>query len=129
MPSPRETVLQFCDHASRDREGLREAIRRWFTPATVWVNTGLAETTGPDEAIALVDELERTMGIASIRIELLAIAETGGKVLTERIDVMLDARGNELSRGPVMGIFEIADGRIAAWREYFDSAKAVARDG
>jgi limonene-1,2-epoxide hydrolase len=22
---------------------------------------------------------------------------------------------------PVMGIFEIADGRIAAWRDYFDT--------
>ena len=39
-------------------------------------------------------------------------------VLTERVDVFVLAdRTIEL---PVMGAFEVRDGRIAAWRDYLD---------
>lgn len=124
---PTQSVIDFCNAASQGREGLRDAIRRWFTSRTVWVNVGLAETTGIEEAIALADQLEQTMGIASIRIEMLAIAAVGDKVLTERIDEMIAGDGSMMHRDPVMGIFEIEAGKIAAWRDYFDSASAVAR--
>jgi limonene-1,2-epoxide hydrolase len=52
--------------------------------------------------------------------KLLAIAESGNQVLTERID---DFRigGRDVSL-PVMGIFEIEDDLIRAWRDYFDMA-------
>jgi limonene-1,2-epoxide hydrolase len=39
-------------------------------------------------------------------------------VLTERVDVFVTGeRSIEL---PVMGTFEIVDGRISSWRDYFD---------
>jgi limonene-1,2-epoxide hydrolase len=48
-------------------------------------------------------------------------------VLTERIDNMLDAAGKVLLPAAVAGIFEIdGNGKIAAWRDYFDSAGAMA---
>lgn len=50
--------------------------------------------------------------------KLLAIAETGHKVLTERIDDF-GIGGRDVSL-PLMGIFEIEDGLIRAWRDYFD---------
>jgi limonene-1,2-epoxide hydrolase len=50
--------------------------------------------------------------------KLLAIAETGNKVLTERIDAF-GIGGRDVSL-PLMGIFEIEDGLIRAWRDYFD---------
>ncbi|SMB41637.1 conserved hypothetical protein [Serratia proteamaculans] len=53
------------------------AIQRWFTPSTVWVNEGVAITTGIDEAFALTDVLEKTVGIATVRIEMLTIAADG----------------------------------------------------
>jgi len=46
------------------------------------------------------------------------IASSGSVVLTERIDRF--ARGEDRIVVPVMGAFEVADGRIAAWRDYFD---------
>ncbi len=48
-----------------------------------------------------------------------AVAETAdGKVLTERIDRFhIGGKWIEL---PVMGTFEFVDGRISAWRDYFD---------
>jgi limonene-1,2-epoxide hydrolase len=39
-------------------------------------------------------------------------------VLTERVDVFTTPTATiEL---PVMGTFEVVDGKIAAWRDYFD---------
>jgi limonene-1,2-epoxide hydrolase len=46
------------------------------------------------------------------------LAATGDVVLTERVDVFTTAEKSiEL---PVMGAFEVRDGKIAAWRDYFD---------
>jgi len=51
---------------------------------------------------------------------ILHIAENGPVVMTERVDNMQLA-GKPISL-PVMGIFEIENGRIQAWRDYFDLA-------
>ena len=52
----------------------------------------------------------------------LAVAETGGKVLTERLDHVLGPDGQPAVTIPVMGIFEVEGGRITSWRDYFDTA-------
>ena len=41
--------------------------------------------------------------------------------MNERTDVMRRKDGGEIPL-PVMGVFEVVDGRIAAWRDYFDMA-------
>ena len=52
--------------------------------------------------------------------EVKQIAASGDVVLTERVDRFIGAEKTvEL---PVMGAFEIEDGKIAAWRDYFDMA-------
>jgi limonene-1,2-epoxide hydrolase len=50
--------------------------------------------------------------------EVLHIASNGPVVLTERIDRF--TRGTDRIVVPVMGTFEVADGLIAQWRDYFD---------
>lgn len=52
--------------------------------------------------------------------ELLNIAADGPVVLTERVD-RFTVRGTPIAL-EVMGVFEIADGRIRRWRDYFDLA-------
>ena len=42
-------------------------------------------------------------------------------VLTERIDTF--HVGDIVAPLPVMGTFEIRDGKISAWRDYFDMAQ------
>lgn len=56
----------------------------------------------------------------SIDWELLSIAASGATVLTERVDGFV-IRGTPV-RLPVMGVFEIEDGLIRRWRDYFDLA-------
>jgi limonene-1,2-epoxide hydrolase len=125
VPRPSEVVTTFL--ARWDKPGgLDQAIRDCFTPDTVWENVGMATTTGPEEAIALNAQLAETMGFATIRVDNLAVAETGNKVLTERIDHMVDADGNTLLSAPVMGIFEIEGGKITAGHDSFDFAAVSA---
>ena len=46
------------------------------------------------------------------------IAANGPVVMTELVDVFkLPDKSFEL---PVMGTFEVSDGKISAWRDYFD---------
>ena len=106
--------------------GLDRAVEAYFTPATVWVNEGLTETTGIEAALEVNRVFGEKLGMDSIKVDMLASAEVGDKVLTERIDHMIDASGKVILSAPVMGTFEIAGGKIAAWRDYFDSKGALA---
>lgn len=118
MPTPIETVSAFFAAFPEDHG--RVAIQRWFTPSTVWINEGVAITTGIDEAIALIDALEKASGIATVRFEMLAIAADGNSVLTERLDRFERADGSEIGAAKVMGILELEGDHIVTWRDYFD---------
>ena len=52
--------------------------------------------------------------------KLLSIAASGNTVLTERIDEF--GLGGVHVKLPLMGAFEVHDGLITAWRDYFDLA-------
>ncbi|MHC2365173.1 limonene-1,2-epoxide hydrolase family protein [Rhizobium leguminosarum] len=78
-------------------------------------------TTGIDEAIGFIDGAETTMGIATVHIDMLAIAADGNRVLTERIDRFERADGSEIGRVTLMGIFELKGDKIVASRDYFDT--------
>lgn len=127
MPTPIEIVRAFIELWEQP-DGFPQAVARYFTPATVWENHGLLTTTGPDEALGVYHSFGAATGMAGMKIDTLAIAATGDKVLTERIDWILNADGKAVMEVPVMGIFEIVDGKIAAWRDYFDT-KAVSPPG
>jgi limonene-1,2-epoxide hydrolase len=64
--------------------------------------------------------LEGKGGFDWVDWKLLAIAESGNKVLTERIDDF--GLGGVSVSLPLMGIFEVQDQKIRAWRDYFDMA-------
>jgi limonene-1,2-epoxide hydrolase len=52
--------------------------------------------------------------------ETLNIAEAGNVVFTERVDRF--EMGGKKVELPVAGVFEIENGKIKAWRDYFDMA-------
>lgn len=121
METPGEIVTAFLD-LWEEPGGFPIAVDRYFTDATVWENHGLLTTTGGPEALGFYREFSQSTGMAAMKIDVLALAESGNKVLTERIDHIIDGNGMEVMTVPVMGIFEIINGRIAAWRDYFDTA-------
>lgn len=119
-PAAHETVLAFCEAMSGDALSLREAYRHYFTDTTRWENVNLTVTNGATEAVALIDELERTIGIISIHVEMKAIATSGNLVLTERVDTLFRKVGDPIVLR-VMGIFEVERDKLVNWRDYFDT--------
>lgn len=120
MATPSEIVAAFIALWEQP-DGFPQAVDTYFATDTVWENHGLITTRGPEEAIGFYDQFGAATGMAGMKIDVRAIAETGNKVLTERTDYILNAAGETVMTVPVMGIFEVAGGRITAWRDYFDT--------
>lgn len=94
-----------------------DRIMTFFTDDAVYHNIPVQPVQG---TAAIRAVLQGFMGMASqVDWVVHAIAEAaGGVVLTERTDRFL-VRDKWIEL-PVMGSFTIRDGRIAAWRDYFD---------
>lgn len=122
MPTPIETVTAFINEWAKSSEALHASHHTYFTPTTVWENVGVITTVGIDEAIAFINEFEKKTGFATIRVDILNIAADGDKVLTERVDHFVNADGATFASVRIMGIFELENGKVARWRDYFDTA-------
>jgi limonene-1,2-epoxide hydrolase len=96
-------------------------VRKHFTDDCVWEQTAMPTTTGPDEAVALIESMNG-MGLKAVNIDILAIEGDGDTVFTERIDDIVADDGSIALSLKVAGVTNFRDGKICAWREYFDSA-------
>jgi len=94
-------------------------LRPFFTDDVVYHNIPLDPAVGIDAAIAL---LEGFLGMFnSFAIDTRHLAVRDNVVLTERVDTL--TAGDTVVALPVMGAFEVRDGKISAWRDYFDMAE------
>jgi len=112
MPAPIEIVSQFVELWEQD-DGFTEAVETYFRDDTVWENHGLLTTTGKAGALGFYHEFSMATGMTGMKIDMLAIGESGNKVLTERIDRIINSEGTEVMTVACMGVFEIEDGKIA----------------
>lgn len=124
MPTPTETVMAFLAMLERPG-GFEDGIRAFFTDDCTYLNVGMSDTTGVADSVAFIRAFEQQTGISYMKVDMLAIAETGDKVLTERIDNLYAADGSLVMAPAVMGIFETRDGKISGWRDYFDTLTAT----
>ena len=112
-------------------DGLESAVaatREHFADDCVWEQTGLPTTTGPEEAAELMLSMDG-MGFRGIDVEFRNVVASGDVVFTERIDWMVRTDGSRVGPFPVVGVTEFRDGKIRAWREYFDSANLALLGG
>ena len=127
MESPIEVVRRFCA-AWSDNIGAAE-LAAFFADAAVYHNIPLAPITGRAAIANNIASFIRpgAPGIESIQFRVINIAANGPVVMTERVDVFkLPDKSFELQ---VMGIFEVRDGKISAWRDYFDMNQFTSRMG
>ena len=125
MESPIEVVRRFCAAWSDDLGAIELAA--FFTDDAVYHNIPQAPVTGREAIAGLIDSFIRPgpPGIESIEFRVINIAANGPVVMTERVDVFRVAdKSFELQ---VMGTFEITDGKINAWRDYFDMNQFTSR--
>ena len=91
----------------------------------VYENVGLPTIRGRARALKLFRSME---GRAAFEVKTHRIAVNGSSVLTERTDAIII--GPVRLQFWVCGVFEVHDGRISLWRDYFDTVdflKAIAR--
>ena len=127
MESPIELVRRFCA-AWSDNAGTAE-LAAFFTDDAVYHNIPMAPVTGREAIANNIASFIRpgAPGIESIQFHVIHIAANGPVVMTERVDVFkLPGKSFEL---PVMGVFEVSNGKIKAWRDYFDLNQFTSRMG
>lgn len=97
-----------------------DRVMRFFAEDAVYHNIPMPMMTG---RAPIRKFIEGFLGSSeSVQFETHHIAESADcVVMTERTDRFL-INGQELAL-PVMGAFEIKDGKIAKWRDYFDLAQ------
>ncbi|MEX0786361.1 MAG: limonene-1,2-epoxide hydrolase family protein [Dehalococcoidia bacterium] len=89
----------------------------YFTDDAVYHNMPIQPMQGKDAIKGMIEQFMTPFERCDW--EVLQISAAGDVVLTERVDRFIGEKSVEL---PVMGAFEIKDGKIAAWRDYFDLA-------
>ena len=110
---PIDVVTRFCKTwESVDVDALME----FFTDDAVYHNIPIAPVAGKDAIRTTIEGFAN--GVGKIEFEVRAIAAVGNTVLTERVDRFFNT--DKTIALPVMGTFEVVDGKIAAWRDYFD---------
>ena len=118
MESPIDVVRRFCSAWSDDM-GAND-LAAFFSDDAVYHNMPFAPITGRENIAHNIDSFIRPgpPSIESIQFRVVNIVADGPVVMTERVDVF---KLSDKSFGlPVMGAFEIRDGKITAWRDYFD---------
>ena len=94
-----------------------EQLATYFTDDAVYHNMPMAPAEGIEAVTAALAGVSQ---MTSEGWEVLHSAVNGDVVLNERID-RFDMGGTEVAV-QVCGVFEIRDGKIARWRDYFDLA-------
>ncbi|MFC4605756.1 limonene-1,2-epoxide hydrolase family protein [Rhodococcus kronopolitis] len=120
---PEAVVTEFC---ARWAEGDPGSLVDYFTEDAVYHNIPMQPVVGK---AAIKEFLAGFLGaFGGIEFRVHRQASNGGVVFNERTDVFtINGTTVEL---PVTGVFEVAaDGRIAAWRDYFDMAPLTALGG
>lgn len=109
-----DLIRRFCDEFAKGSSV--DDIVAYFTDDAVYHNIPVEPAVGP-EAIKAVFSMFTT-GVERMEFKIRNIVGEGDVVLTERVDVFV--LPNVTIELPVMGTFEVRDGKIAKWRDYFD---------
>lgn len=117
---PIGVVEQYFAALGPTRTDFWSSFDRFFDERTIWENVGLARTIGREEAIAFAKQFP--VAFDYMTADILYIAAVGDTVLTERIDYMHDGAGTVVATVRVAGSFQIENGVIREWRDYYDTA-------
>ena len=115
MSDSTELVSAFC-RAWSNRDV--DEILGYFAEDAVYHNMPMPPMQGKSAIKAILQQI--VSPTSGIEWETLNMAEAGNVVFTERVD-RFEMAGKKVEL-PVAGVFEIENGKIKAWRDYFDVA-------
>jgi limonene-1,2-epoxide hydrolase len=107
-------VQEFCDAFGK---GVAPTdLVEYFAEDAVYHNIPVEPAVGREAILGLLNMF--LTPVERVEFRMRNIVGTGDTVLTERVDVFV--LPNATIELPVMGTFEVKDGKITAWRDYFD---------
>jgi len=110
--TPEEVVNNFCAALNRS---IDESLQ-YIDADCVYQNMPFDPVYGPQGVKDTLGGFFEVVG--HVRIETLKQLATGNLVLNERLDYFDPPAGKAFAL-PVAGAFEVNDGKITAWRDYF----------
>lgn len=119
MTTPKQTIRKFVAAfvaAWPDRDAAR--VASFFSDDAVYHNIPMEPVRGRQAIEATLADF-MTMG-GQVRVDIGHIVAEGPIVMVERVDHFVGDQQTIVL--PVVGVFEVHDGKITAWRDYFDSA-------
>jgi limonene-1,2-epoxide hydrolase len=105
---------------------LPETIKAVCTDDFAWANSGLAVINGQAELFEQMarggfsSEIPILKTMTHFSAELIHIASKGDIVFTERVDHHWDEQGRDLMTPHICGVAELRDGKISAFRDFYD---------
>jgi limonene-1,2-epoxide hydrolase len=122
-----QTLRSFIGEWGKGPEAIATAFRRYMAPDCVWEQNPVPTTRSAEEAVALLRDFNAKAGVASFPADIRQMVVKGNVAFAERVDHLRRADGTLIASVPVTGVFEFnTQGKITAWREYFDSAPVLA---
>jgi limonene-1,2-epoxide hydrolase len=107
-------VLEFCEAFGKG--SAPTDLVEYFTDDAVYHNIPVEPAVGREAILGLLNMF--LTPAEGVEFRVLNVVGNDNVVLTERVDVF--RLPNATIELPVMGTFEVKDGKIAAWRDYFD---------
>jgi len=118
MPSSAQTVQDFIAAFMKAWSAADSAtLGSFFDEDAIYHNIPLEPVTGRSAIVATFAQF-MSMG-GQVDVDIIHMVAEGPIVMTERVDHITKGGGTTVSL-PMMGVIEVHDGFITAWRDYFD---------
>jgi limonene-1,2-epoxide hydrolase len=119
--SNEDVVRAFLKGMGQPLSQVPQHLRNSMTEDAVWGNSGFPPSVGIEDIVSKHEMSGQVFGdyVLSIDVRHLAVGDDG-VVFTERLDVGSTQSGEEILTVPVVGVFEVREGKIARWTDYFD---------
>jgi limonene-1,2-epoxide hydrolase len=119
MDNAEQVVRDFCAAVAKRDPGV---LRPYFSEDVVYHNIPMDPAEGIDATMAVIDMFVAMCD--GLEFDIHHLASDGTTVLTERTDTF--TMKGKTAPLPVMGAFHVVDGKITAWRDYFDMGQVTA---
>ncbi|MEW6471465.1 MAG: limonene-1,2-epoxide hydrolase family protein [Actinomycetota bacterium] len=115
-----QVVRDFISGMDQPISQVREHLQKYLTDDCLWGNSGFPPARGIEDIVQKHELSEKVFGDYRLKVELLNVASNGNVVFTERVDRGVQADGTPILSVDVTGVFEVRDGKICRWTDYFD---------
>jgi 2,4-dichlorophenol 6-monooxygenase len=118
---PEQVVRDFLTSLGPTPDAVKSTLDNFLTDDCVWENPGSPVCRGRQEIGKLMPP-----DFAKLEVRFQNLATVGDTVLAERVENMLRVDGTPIAKNlKVMAAFDLRDGRISAWRDYFDITNLI----